>query len=134
VRPATGDVAIVRMRNTNLNARIDGHIPVAGGEVIEDGDFELDGVAFAAAEIRLEFFDPCGSATKMFPTGNAVDILNVPAVGRLHATMIHAGGSAVLVLAEELGLRGTELQSDVNGDAGRGLRLAASCAGEGDAD
>ena len=32
--------------------------PSADGQVQETGDFELDGVTFAAAEVALEFMDP----------------------------------------------------------------------------
>ena len=40
--------------------RILAHVPMRGGEVVEEGDFELDGVTFPAAEIRLEFLHPGG--------------------------------------------------------------------------
>ena len=34
------------------------HVPMKDGAVQELGDFELDGVAFPAAEVKLEFLDP----------------------------------------------------------------------------
>ena len=85
----------------------------------ELGDFELDGVAFPAAEVQLEFLDPAddedgGGST--FPTGNHVDVLDVPGVGKVEATLINAGNPTVFVDAAGLGLKGTELQGDVNGD------------------
>ena len=54
------------------------------GEVLEVGGFELDGVTFPAAEVKLEFVDPGEGkegAESMFPTGNLVDSFNVPGVG-----------------------------------------------------
>jgi 2-methylaconitate isomerase len=67
-------------------------VPIANGAVQETGDFELDGVTFPAAEVQLEFMDPAadedGEGGAMFPTGNLVDDLEVPGVGRLRATMI----------------------------------------------
>jgi 2-methylaconitate cis-trans-isomerase PrpF len=98
------------------------------GEVVELGDFELDGVAFPAAEVRLEFLDPAasegegngdeeGAAGGMFPTGNRIDTLDVPGVGAVEATLINAGNPTIFVDAARLGLTGTELQGDINGDA-----------------
>jgi 2-methylaconitate cis-trans-isomerase PrpF len=98
-------------------------VPMSGGEVQELGDFQLDGVAFPAAEVELEFLDPAddeaeagalGGAT--FPTGNHIDLLDVPGLGRIEATLINAGNPTVFVDAASLGLKGTELQGDVNGD------------------
>ena len=55
------------------------------GQVQEDGDFELDGVTFPAAEVELEFLDPAADEGEgggaMFPTGNLVDTLDVPGIG-----------------------------------------------------
>ena len=88
------------------------------GEVVEDGDFGLDGVAFPAAEIKIEFLDPSGDGEEdggsMFPTGNAVDVLDVPGVAPVELTMINAGNPAIFVDAATLGLKGNELQRDIN--------------------
>src|SRR5262249_19742342 len=43
-------------------------------------------------------------------------LLDVPGVGRIEATLINAGNPTVFVDAGSLGLKGTELQGDVNGD------------------
>ena len=53
----------------------------------------------------------------MFPTGNVVDELDVPGVGKLQATMISAGIPTVFVNAADIGLTGSELQKDINADA-----------------
>ena len=50
---------------------------MTNGEVQETGDFELDGVTFPAAEVRLEFHDPAEGDGAMFPTGNLMDDLEV---------------------------------------------------------
>ena len=93
---------------------------MSDGEVQELGDFELDGVAFPAAEVQLEFLDPAddegGEGGPMFPTGNHIDVLDVPGVGKVEATLINAGNPTVFVDAARLGLKGTELQGDINGD------------------
>ncbi|MDO4725383.1 MAG: PrpF domain-containing protein, partial [Comamonadaceae bacterium] len=51
-------VVEVRIWQANIGKTILAHVPVQGGQVVEGGDFMLDGVAFPAAEIVLEFIDP----------------------------------------------------------------------------
>ncbi|WP_060818257.1 2-methylaconitate cis-trans isomerase PrpF [Caballeronia sordidicola] len=114
-------LAIIRIWQANINARIIAHVPMRDGEVMEEGDFELDGVAFPAAEIRIEFLDPAGDSEHsnggMFPTGNALDVLEVPGVGPVEMTMINAGNPAIFIDAASLQLNGAELQRDVNGNS-----------------
>ncbi|WP_232477763.1 2-methylaconitate cis-trans isomerase PrpF [Caballeronia calidae] len=115
-------IAIVRIWQANIGAKIVAHVPMKNGEVVEEGDFELDGVTFPAAEIKIEFLDPGGDGDgdaaggAMFPTGNAVDVLDVPGVGPIEMTMINAGNPAIFIDAASLGLKGNELQRDVNGE------------------
>src|SRR6185437_3972114 len=45
-----------------------------------------------------------------------IDTLDVPGVGKIEATLINAGNPTIFVDAARLGLKGTELQGDVNGD------------------
>ena len=47
-------IVTVRVWQANIGKTILVHVPVAGGQVQETGDFELDGVTFPAAEIVLE--------------------------------------------------------------------------------
>lgn len=53
----------------------------------------------------------------MFPTGNLVDELDVPGMGKLQATLINAGIPTIFVNAQAIGYTGTELQEAINGDA-----------------
>jgi probable AcnD-accessory protein PrpF len=114
-------VATVRIWQANIGKTIVSHVPITNGQVQETGDFELDGVTFPAAEVQLEFLDPAaeeeGAAGAMFPTGNLVDELDVPGVGKLQATMINAGIPTVFVNAPDIGFTGTELQDAINSDA-----------------
>ena len=125
--PADG-TATVRIWQANIKKKIVSHVPMTDGEVQELGDFQLDGVAFPAAEVELEFLDPAddeGEAGATFPTGNHIDVLDVPGVGRIEATLINAGNPTVFVDAASLGLKGTELQGDVNGDKALLARVEA---------
>lgn len=113
----------VRIWQANIGKTILAHVPVTNGQVQETGDFELDGVTFPAAEIVLEFLDPSDEGEEggaLFPTGNLVDDLEVPASvvksGVLKATLISAGIPTVFVNAEDIGYEGTELREAINTD------------------
>ena len=109
-------MAVVRIWQTNIQKTIIAHIPMVGGQVQETGDFQLDGVTFPAAEIKLEFINPSAADAAMFPTGNLVDQLLVPNVGNFEVTMINAGIPTIFLTAQALGYSGTELQTDINTD------------------
>ncbi|MBB1291948.1 MAG: putative AcnD-accessory protein PrpF [Pseudoalteromonas rhizosphaerae] len=109
-------MAIVRVWQANIKKSILVHVPMTNGEVQETGDFELDGVTFPAAEVKLEFIDPADGDGALFPTGNVVDELAVPEFGVLRATMINAGIPTIFVNAADIGYTGTELQDDINND------------------
>ncbi|MGN0861735.1 MAG: 2-methylaconitate cis-trans isomerase PrpF, partial [Stenotrophomonas koreensis] len=131
VDPARADangICTVRIWQANIGKTILAHVPVADGAVVESGDFELDGVTFPAAEIVLEFLDPSDEGEgegggALFPTGQLVDVLDVPGLGALPATLITAGIPTVFVNAQDIGFTGTELQPAVNGDKALLARL-----------
>ncbi len=106
-------VASVRIWQANLGKKIIAHVPMRAGAVVEEGDFSLDGVAFPAAEIRIEFLDP-GEEGAMFPTGRPVDLLELEDGKEIEATLINAGNPTVFVEAAALGLTATERQEDIN--------------------
>ena len=132
--------ATVRIWQANIGKTIVAQVPMQDGQVLERGDFELDGVTFPGAEIELAFLDPGeeggdeganagegGGA--LFPTGQVVDELALPEAlvpgGRLRATLINAGIPTAFVEARALGYEGTELQDAINGDAAALARLEA---------
>jgi len=121
-------MAVIRIWQANINKTIIAHIPIVNGQVQETGDFQLDGVTFAAAEIKLEFINPSATDVDMFPTGNLVDQLEVPFVGGIgtfDVTMINAGIPTIFLNAEDLGYTGTELQTDINTDQAALTKLEA---------
>lgn len=110
-------VCEVRIWQQNIGKTIIAHVPITNGQVQETGDFELDGVTFPAAEVKIEFIDPVDSDGDMFPTGNLVDTLDVPEVGEFEVTLINAGIPTIFLRAKDLGFTGTELQPDINADS-----------------
>ncbi|MEG0487208.1 MAG: 2-methylaconitate cis-trans isomerase PrpF [Acinetobacter sp.] len=113
-------ICTVRIWQVNIEKTIIAHVPITNGQVQEIGDFELDGVTFPAAEVQIEFLDPADDGEDggaMFPTGNLIDTLEVPEVGRFQATFINAGIPTIFLNAEDIGYTGSELQDAINGDA-----------------
>lgn len=115
-------ICTVRIWQVNIQKTIIAHVPITQGQVQETGDFELDGVTFPAAEVQIEFLDPADDGEDaedggaMFPTGNLIDTLEVPEIGRFQATFINAGIPTIFLNAEDIGYTGSELQDAINGD------------------
>ena len=123
---ANTGICEVRIWQQNIGKTIIAHVPVYLDEqnkvqVQETGDFELDGVTFPAAEVKIEFIDPVDSSSDMFPTGNLVDDFDVSGCGlntdSVQATFISAGIPTIFMKAEDLGFTGTELQGDINSNS-----------------
>src|SRR5690606_27640373 len=91
-----------------------------------DGDLAIPGVAGTGAPVRLEFLDPGGATTgHLLPTGNAVDALDVPGIGRIEASMVDAANACVFVRAEDVGLTGIEMPEALDAEREVMERLAA---------
>ncbi|AAZ18966.1 2-methylaconitate cis-trans isomerase [Psychrobacter arcticus 273-4] len=123
---AESAICEVRIWQENISKTIIAYVPVYTDEqgkvqVQETGDFELDGVTFPAAEVKIEFIDPVDSSSAMFPTNNLIDDFDVSGCGlntdSVKATFISAGIPTIFMKAEDLGFTGTELQSDINSDS-----------------
>ncbi|WP_296206933.1 2-methylaconitate cis-trans isomerase PrpF [Psychrobacter sp. UBA3480] len=122
---ADSGICEVRIWQENIGKTIIAYVPVYKDaddkvQVQETGDFELDGVTFPAAEVKIEFIDPVDATSDMFPTGNLVDDFDVTGCGlntdSVKATFISAGIPTIFMKAEDLGFTGTELQGDINSD------------------
>ena len=110
-------ICCVRIWQANIKKTILCYITMVDGQVKEMGDYYIDGVAFPAQEINLEFAEPVDPSEELFPTGNLVDDLEVPGIGTFKATMITAGIPTIFLNASDIGYKGTELQADINSDA-----------------
>ncbi len=122
----SGDAAVVRIHNTNTGKLIASSFPLDDGMAAVEGDFAVAGVAGAGAPIRLEFIEPGGAVTeRLLPTGNALDVLDVPGAGPVEASLVDAANPCVFVAAEALGLAGTELPDEIDARGGLLDRLEA---------
>lgn len=126
-------ITTVRMLNQNTNKYINATVPVENGTFALDGDCQIAGVDGTAAEIKVNFLKPAGAKTgKLMPTGNPVDILDIPGFGTLEATILDVSNPMVMVRAEDIGLQATELPDAVNNDKAASdllekIRGAAAC-------
>ena len=104
----------VRIYNTNTDKLIIAKVPVKDGKTRSTGDYVISGVPGSGAKITLHFQEPAGSVTKkLLPTGHATDIIDIGEDGAFEVSIIDAANPVVFLKAEELGLKGTELPTQV---------------------
>lgn len=104
----------VKIWQQNIHKTIVAYVPIQNGVVQETGDFELDGVTFPAAEVKLDFIEP--AAGGVLSTGNVVDTLHVPNIGEFTVSYVDSGIPTLFLNAGDLGYTGCELQDDINND------------------
>jgi 2-methylaconitate isomerase len=130
----SGDEARVVIHNTNTGKLVTATFPLDDGGAAVDGSLEISGVAGSGAPVRLEFRDPGGAGTgKLLPTGNALDVLEVPGVGRVEASLVDAANACVFIEAARAGTTGTESPTELDGRTGfiemlEAIRCAAGVA------
>jgi 2-methylaconitate cis-trans-isomerase PrpF len=123
----------VRIFNTNTAKVIEATVPVRSGKAASVGDTAIAGVRRPGAPIRLDFLDLAGAVTgRLLPTGNARDVLQTSR-GPVECSIVDAATPFVFVRAESLGMRGSELPSQIDADAdlldrAEALRSAAAVA------
>lgn len=112
---AVEPVTMVRMFNGNTDKLINISVPCENGSFAEDGDCCIAGVDGTAAELKVNFLNPAGAKTgKLLPTDHALDTLDIPGLGKIEATILDVSNPMVLVKAEDVGLKGTELPDEIN--------------------
>ena len=107
----------VRIYNTNTDKIIVADVKTKNGQVMYEGNFSIAGVPGTASPIRLKFLNPAGTLGRgLLPTGNAVDILDIPKFGKVEVSIVDAANPLVFVKAKDLGLTGRELPEELNAD------------------
>ena len=130
----SGKEALVRIHNTNTRKIIHARFACDDGLAAVDGELAIPGVSGTGAPVRLEFRDPGGATTgKLLPTGNVVDTLDVPGIGKIRASLIDAANATCFLNAADLGLTGIEMPEVLDASTGlleklSNIRIAASIA------
>lgn len=117
----TQPITTVRMLNRNTDKYINVTVPIdpQTGTFAQDGDCHIAGVDGTAAELKVNFLNPAGSKTgKLLPTGNVLDVLDIPGFGKIEASILDVSNPMVLVRAEDIGMKGTELPEEINSNTG----------------
>lgn len=110
-------VTEVKIYNTNTDKLLIAEVPVFGGKAAVDGEYAIDGVPGKGAKINLDFSRTVGALTgKLLPTGSASDIIDVEGLGDIRISIVDTGTCQVYVRAEDIGLEGTELPKDIDGN------------------
>ena len=115
----TQPLTTVRLLNRNTDKYISVDVPIdpKTNSFAHEGDCSIAGVDGTAAELLVNFLNPAGSKTgRLLPTGNTLDELDIPGFGTIEATILDVSNPLVIVHAEDVGLKGTELPSVVDGD------------------
>jgi 2-methylaconitate cis-trans-isomerase PrpF len=100
-----GEMGRVRCWNTNTNKVIDTSFPLddSGRPNLGLEEVELAGVPAKASRIFLEFVNPAGARTgKLLPTGNTVDVLNLPDDDLVEVSLVDATNPTVILPQHEL--------------------------------
>ena len=125
VAAADGETT-VRIFNTNTGKIIHSTFGALGGRAAVEGALAIPGVAGSGAPIRLDFVEPGGATTgKLLPSGNALDVLDIPGLGRLEVSLVDAANACAFVAADALGLRGTEMPDELERNPAVLEKLAA---------
>jgi hypothetical protein len=110
-------VTTVRMLNRNTDKEIQVTVPIdpETRTFAQEGDCAIAGVDGTAAELKVKFMNPAGAKTgKLLPTGHVLDVLDIPGFGKLEASILDVSNPMVLVRAEDIHMKGTELPEEIN--------------------
>jgi hypothetical protein len=95
---------LIRVHNVNTGKIIEARVRTPDGQMVYQGEAQIDGVPGTAAPVYLAFRNAIGAKTgKLLPTGNAVDrVLDVD------ATLVDGATPLVVLRASDFGFTGSE--------------------------
>lgn len=105
----------VRVYNTNTKKIIDEYVKTPNKKVKYEGEFKIPGVEGTGAKIKLAFKNPSGSMTgKLLPTGNKIDILDIPDYKKIEVSIVDSANPLVFVRGRDINLTGKELPDEID--------------------
>src|SRR5438552_540384 len=130
--PCQEPLTEVRFLNTNTQKVTVAHVPTRNGRFEPEGDYSIPGVPGAGSKIVLDFLDPGGAVTgKLFPTGQVMDVLQVPGIGYIEVSIVDAANPLVFCRAEDFGLSGQETPEQIDSNQELLLRIGTTRAAAG---
>ena len=111
----SGDMAKVRIHNTNTQKVILSNFEVRDGRPVYSGDLVIPGVSGSGGAIRLDFLDPEGSATGAFlpSSGEVLSNIDVDGHGPIRVSMVDVANPGVFIDPRDIGLSGVELPAEL---------------------
>jgi 4-oxalomesaconate tautomerase len=110
----------VRIHMLNTDSIAVAEFATDRGQVVYDGDTEIDGVPGTSAPIHIAFIATAGSTCgSLFPTGHLVD-----EVDGVRVTCIDNGMPVVLIAARDLGVVGTESPAELEANTALASKLS----------
>ena len=92
-------------------------VMVEDGKAKVTGDTAIAGVPGTSALVQMDMSGTAGAATgKVLPTGNPVDIIETSR-GPIEASIVDCANPVIFVRAESVGMKGTEDQQEIDGNA-----------------
>ena len=114
IKPKEGE-NLVRIYQINTDKIIHSTFQVKDGKPLIEGDYSIAGVHGAGSKVRLDYIEPGGSGTgKLLPTGNVIDEIEIKDYGKIKVSIVDAATPLVYLLAEDIGLKGTETPDELD--------------------
>ena len=106
----------VKIFNTNTSKILKVWVPCSNGTADEAGDYVIDGVPGAGPRLGVDLSGTAGAVSgKLLPTGNPVDVVNVPGYGEIECSIVDIANPCVFIRSEDLGLSGRETPEELEG-------------------
>ncbi|MEK9893922.1 MAG: PrpF domain-containing protein [Pelagibacteraceae bacterium] len=116
IKPKEGENKI-RIYQVNTDKIIHSTFNVKDGKPEIEGDYTIAGVYGESSKVRLDYLEPGGSGTgKLLPTGNVIDEIEIDGFGKIKVSIVDAATPLIYILADDLGLKGTESPDELDGN------------------
>lgn len=116
---------VVRIHNTNTQKVFIAHVPIIDGRAKVKGDYVMAGIPGTGAEIALDFRDTVGAKTgKLLPTGKVIEEIHLEEGTTIRVSICDAANPGVFLKAEDIGLRDTELPSEIENNKSALIKIA----------
>ncbi len=111
----------VRIHMLNTGGIAIAHVPVSGGDIVQEGDTSISGVPGTSAAISIDFLDLAGSSCgALLPTGSKIDTSH-----GVEVTCVDNGMPVILLRARDLGVTGNEPPETLENDTDLKQKLEA---------